>query len=49
MNCYNCSKQHHLAICHFDKIDRNTQVSEKHSPVMMILQKKKQMLILILH
>ena len=31
MNCYNCSKQHHVAICHFDKIDSSTQVSEKHT------------------
>ena len=32
MNCYNCSKQHHVAICHFDKIDSNTQVSENNTP-----------------
>ena len=31
MNCYNCSKQHHVAICHFEKIDSNNQVSEKHN------------------
>ena len=32
MNCYNCSKQRHVAICHFVKIDNNTQVSENHTP-----------------
>ena len=31
MNCYNCSEQHHVAICHFDKTDSDTQVSEKHT------------------
>ena len=32
MNCYNCSKQHHVGICHFEKIDSNTQVSENNTP-----------------
>ena len=32
MNYYNCSKQHHVAICHFDKTDSNTQVSENNAP-----------------
>ena len=52
MNCYNCSKQHHVAICHFEKIESNTQVSENNTPsnsTKVILQKKKQMLILVPH
>ena len=31
MNYYNCSKQHHVAICHFDKTDSNTQDSENNT------------------
>ena len=29
---FQCSKRHHLAICHFEKINNNTQVSENHTP-----------------
>ena len=32
MNCYNCSEQHHVGICYFEKIDSNTQDSENNTP-----------------
>ena len=32
MNCYNCSEQHHVTICHFEKIDSNSQDYENNTP-----------------